>query len=487
MPRKGKCFSSCRSRSKSDCDSTECYYTKGDKYKYCRLAFTRKMGADCKPGPRGPFLRKRNSATKQSIRKEEPLPLKVNASKPKKLSELKPSKTQIREVIKNSEPAASEIVLPEPIHVPPHKKVKSEMDFFSGQSVKFEKYGGKKLIGNLYYLYLLNKYKSKCLAYEQGQFGLAVRVGTPGTSLETAGHYAHMQNVAKHISKCAHSGLETIIIPLSIRIGGKSSGHANVLIYRKIDNTIERFEPHGSQFEFRKLNGEVEDKLVEFCAMVNTEFDKRRLPHIRFKSASEVCPRINGLQILESTKRIKGPNEGGGYCLAWSMFFVELALNNPGVPSNELLEMIMQYINRGKVGQNYLVNIIKGYSYHVSTKLEKYFSILFDETDVYNKIVERKLKRRNVENQVDHLIRIEMRSNDDPNFNAEVEMQKIRDQLIVAENNKEPTIQWLIPIRIKNLREELVVYERFVALKNPSPIREVVYASPKKRTQRKKR
>lgn len=49
MPRKGKCFSTCRKRPKSDCDPPECYYTNGNKYKYCRLAFTRKMNKDCVP------------------------------------------------------------------------------------------------------------------------------------------------------------------------------------------------------------------------------------------------------------------------------------------------------------------------------------------------------------------------------------------------------------------------------------------------------
>jgi hypothetical protein len=49
MPRKGKCFSTCRKRPKSECDHPECHYTNGNKYKYCRLAFTRKMNEDCVP------------------------------------------------------------------------------------------------------------------------------------------------------------------------------------------------------------------------------------------------------------------------------------------------------------------------------------------------------------------------------------------------------------------------------------------------------
>ena len=62
MPRKNKCFSTCRKRPKSDCDPPECHYTNGNKYKYCRLSFTRKMNADCISVPRN-----QKSSTVRSI------------------------------------------------------------------------------------------------------------------------------------------------------------------------------------------------------------------------------------------------------------------------------------------------------------------------------------------------------------------------------------------------------------------------------------
>lgn len=438
------------------------------------------------PVPRGPFLRKRRSISyRKDKNKDKPNPNHTKLVEPRQpkssISILKPSNAEIREVIELSKPAAPELVLPEPIIVPPHKRVKSDMDFFSGQSDKFEKYGGVRLIGNLYYIYLLNKYKSKCIAYDFGQFGLALHVSKNYSAQERLEHYRHMQYVANQISKCIRAGLDTVIIPVSIKLGNHA-GHANALIYRKIDNTIERFEPHGSMFG-KGLDTEIEGKLVEFCAMINTEFDKYGgLPHIRFRSASEVCPRINGLQNLESIRK-SGPEEGGGYCIAWSMFFVELALSNPGVPSNELLEMVMQHIKRGKTGQTYLVKIIKGYAYHISTKLEKYFSILFGETNIYNKIVEKTIKRRAVIRKIEYLVKIEMKSNMDPQFNMETEMQKIRDSLDVIGDSSDPTSA-INTFRAKELREELDVYEKIAGLKNPSPMREYEYELPKKKSRK---
>ena len=49
MPRKGKCFSTCRKRSKTECDHPMCRYNDGRQYKYCRLKHAYKMNAACEP------------------------------------------------------------------------------------------------------------------------------------------------------------------------------------------------------------------------------------------------------------------------------------------------------------------------------------------------------------------------------------------------------------------------------------------------------
>lgn len=69
MPRKGKCFSTCRKRPKPECETPDCYYTNGNRYKYCRLAFTRKMGKDCIPVLRNSNHRKttKDNSTKEKI------------------------------------------------------------------------------------------------------------------------------------------------------------------------------------------------------------------------------------------------------------------------------------------------------------------------------------------------------------------------------------------------------------------------------------
>jgi len=367
-----------------------------------------------------------------------------------------------------------DLVLPEPIRVPPYKKVKSELDFFTGQSGKFEKYLGRHTLGNMYYLYLFNKYKSKCITQDSARMpslGLYLKIYeksvNKGIIMEL---YEHMQLIAKQICKCVNGGMETIIIPFTFMFPDKSktNSHANLLIYRKVDNTIERFEPYGKSIT-PIYDNLVEQKLVEFCAVLNKEFNRYKMQNIRFKGASEVCPYIRGFQTIEEVNRKKDPNEGGGYCLAWSMFFAELVLNNPEVPSPELLEMVMQHVT-DKGGKKYLVNVIKGYAHHISEKLEKYYSLLFGKSDVYKQIIDgdaEMLVKSRI--QIKYIVDMEMKASIVPNFNAATEMQMIRDELEKERREKSPN-----KIRINNLQMELGVYEKLDLLKNPSPKREVV-------------
>ena len=428
-----------------------------------------------------------------------------------KLSDIKPTKEEIREVIEQSQPIVSEIVLPTPIPIASHSKVKSEMDFFAKKSGNFEKYVGDQNVINIYYLYLFNKYKSKCITFDlanhdradeyesenaANSIGLDINIIRDPTQNDKLATYRHMNKIATQLAECVKKGLDTIIIPFSFRFGS-DDGHANVLIYRKVENAIERFEPHGSKFNMgaRMDDDMVEEKLVEFCAIVNAEFDKRKLPHIRYKNASEICPNPMGLQILESMGRVKGANEGGGYCGAWSMFFTELVLSNPGVPSAEVFDLIMSHFKDSKKseeGPNYLAKMIQGYVYHISTKLNKYYSIMFNEPNLYTEMIgDNKAKHRKFNNYLYYLVRIELKINTDPHFNADREVALLKNKIENTKNmikytekdkllTKSQRTEFIesLSIPLDAFYTELRVYEQLGALKGTSTGREVGYKSP---------
>jgi hypothetical protein len=60
------------------------------------------------------------------------------------------------------------------------------------------------------------------------------------------------------------------------------------------------------------------------------------------------------------------------------MFFTELALKNPSIPSKQLVDIIYKTVG-GEKGGVYLRSIIKGYVNFIHEKIEKYFNIIFGE------------------------------------------------------------------------------------------------------------
>lgn len=67
MPRKEKCFSTCRKRSKTECDHPMCRYNDGRQYKYCRLKHAYKMNAACEPVLRELKGKSKRKATTQKL------------------------------------------------------------------------------------------------------------------------------------------------------------------------------------------------------------------------------------------------------------------------------------------------------------------------------------------------------------------------------------------------------------------------------------
>ena len=136
------------------------------------------------------------------------------------------------------------------------------------------------------------------------------------------------------------------------------------------------------------LNQEALELYVPIVKINKLETIKRKKlriikhPEVNLIHSNEVCPRIYGLQALETgsvlTKIVD--KEPEGYCAAWSLFFTELSLKNPDIPSSELLNYIYNILERMSINQksNYLKEIIRGYSVFINEKINKYFSIFFN-------------------------------------------------------------------------------------------------------------
>ena len=268
------------------------------------------------------------------------------------------------------------IKMPEPIHI---KKINTKLDFFSKTNV-IRQWSGYDVIDTLFYLYLFNKYKQNCLIKYKGanskhSLGLELQIKTNLSRNEYSVYEKHLRMVSIKLSECIEKNPDSIVIPLYIK--KSDGGHANILIYRKKDNVIEHFEPHGSKIITRdpQNNQLIETQLNLFIAMLNEQLKKNNKPPVNLIPSNTVCPYIYGLQGLEEkASQKKSALEGGGYCAAWSMFFTELVLKNPTIPSDELLNIIINKFDKDIEKQrNYLRKVIIGYVNLIHNKIEKYF------------------------------------------------------------------------------------------------------------------
>lgn len=279
------------------------------------------------------------------------------------------------------------IKLPEPIHI---KKINSKLDLFSKNNI-LRKWSAFDIVDTLFYLYLFNKYKQNCLIKYQGviskrALGVELIISKSISNKDNTIYQKHLRVVSKQLSNCINKDPDSIIIPLYLK--DQRDGHANLLIYRKKDHIIEHFEPHGSEFLGKSDRNIIKIRLNEFIDLLNVNL-KNTHPSglVTLVPSNVVCPYINGLQSLE--EKSKQRNEGPGYCAAWSMFFTELILKNPTIPSDELLNIVITKFEKEPEKQaNYLRNIITGYTNIIHQKIDKYFYFLTGSTNTIDRIID---------------------------------------------------------------------------------------------------
>jgi len=262
------------------------------------------------------------------------------------------------------------------------EKLSKKMTLLVNKHQEIKPFIGATLFKDIFYLYLFNKYKTKCfIAHGTKNMVPEIKISINQDNPNINDNL--LKSLAQILANCISKNEPIIIIPLSLKItsGEKTSGHANLLIYRNNTRQLEHFEPHGFDFqgvsrETMYLVNETLDKDLDYLVKnINTELDEKNLLPIKLLKAHEVCPRLDGVQVLEEMSRLpKLPIEPEGYCAAWSMFFAEMCLKNPEIPSEQIYRAILD--ERIKKGSNldYFKKMIRGYTCFINNKMAKYFS-----------------------------------------------------------------------------------------------------------------
>ena len=285
----------------------------------------------------------------------------------------------------NSESRQSEIIFPEPIAVTKlnyDKKISKRMNMLLKKGSSPKHFIGHLYFQSLMYLYFYNKYKTGCFIESNNidriQEGVTIRIGT---EFNHAKNSILLSFIAEQIAICINKNSPIIIIPIGIIFydGKVSFGHANLLIYRNNTRELEHFEPHGYSFMGSKdiiINEYMKKFLTNLCENLNELLDYHDENKIVLRNTNHVCPQLRGVQYLEELSDLPElPFEPGGYCGAWSLFFTEMCLKNPTVPSMLIYDAILRETRSHD--KNYLKEVIRGYTVFINNKIMKHFNQIF--------------------------------------------------------------------------------------------------------------
>ena len=241
------------------------------------------------------------------------------------------------------------------------------------------------------FIYIFQKYKNGCLPLKiqlRPHEELYFNIGINWTCQNGKRKLLIPPAIPKNFRICKkNKNVDFIFILLTFAYMDKCSArkrtrdyHANLLIYNKYDNTIERFEPHGCIVEA--------DEWYEA-----KEFDKAfkkvayKLFDAEYKPACLSCPYV-GFQALQETERQMQRGDPGGFCAAWTLIIIELRLKNP---KDTLKELQLKALKRMTKDIKPLTKLVRNFSQFVVKKRKEMIKTLPERT------------RRNVEMHPDNL------------------------------------------------------------------------------------
>ncbi len=379
------------------------------------------------------------------------------------------------------------LILPEPLKVKP--SIAKYLDKLEDDGKTIWAFEGSDIIEHMFYLHLMNKYKSKCIPKgTKRSIGLQIPLKVKYTKEEEKELHEQFDEIGKIIADCVKRGENMIVIPLTYIRG--MGAHYNMLVYKVENNEVEHFEPHGGEYRGNeKLQESSKKVMAYFVNILNIYLKRNGLHTTKYAEASEVCPYIRGLQDIEGISKLKkvGKLEPAGYCAAWGLFFAELNLKNPDLTSTEILDNIYNYLTTKESGPNYLRSVIRGYSGYIYQNVDRYLEIFFKPRIRLFEIVGRENHIKNISKMkilievTKLLIELEMKIVSDPTFDYKKELKSVMkeykketlgkskdEQREMRKNNKE----------LKQLYYKKRILQNYEEYKRDGRISEAVFDSP---------
>jgi hypothetical protein len=179
------------------------------------------------------------------------------------------------------------------------------------------KWEGKHEQINMGMIYLLQKHRNSCAPLDKNREALLALTyyfhpSEPGNNRF---ELPVQEDWCSRFTSCERkSNIQFIFFPFIIVAIGDPIRHMNALIFNKRTKEVFQYEPYGEPHRVKL------DELSKFIEGV--------FPKYKFWSICNTCNKI-GFQNVESKLEKNPLIDAGGYCAAWSLFFIDLMLTFP--------------------------------------------------------------------------------------------------------------------------------------------------------------
>ena len=268
------------------------------------------------------------------------------------------------------------------------KRMNNKIKIISGNPVNHGLFNADTLHNMIYTIFLLKRYKNLCIPFQyfdEERFindkmilsnnlikSDADKIITDLIRVYTENFYEitpyliiwkninqyHVhKNLMFMLKKCLTSSqIRFIYLKLSL-ITKFNTIHANIIFYDKFKNTLERFEPYGDvpYIESKSLDQFVEDLGKKY---IN--------PNLKYYSPKEIMGEV-GFQVISNDNQayVKKLGDPVGYCLAWTIWYIEMRINNPDTDPKKLIKDVKDNIvnsNNKNPTESLFISFIRNYS-----------------------------------------------------------------------------------------------------------------------------
>lgn len=252
------------------------------------------------------------------------------------------------------------------------------------KDVEIPSYFIRTILGlNIYLLYLIKKYSdSFCLIRDENN-NISISYTYGKKEFDT---FKDIFLMKQRIQKCRENNKRFVVLPLIIYLG--NIGHQNIVIIDLMNNTLERFEPHGIKSIIGNKKEYVDDILQNMSNELNLQYLNPFMLCPKIDKVKKLNKKLNillriakiftgekiyyqGFQAMETLSNISDIKKETGYCLGYSILYLNLRLENPDLKPWEITQNLLYQL---QYNPENILKLIRNYVLFLNTFTKEYFT-----------------------------------------------------------------------------------------------------------------